>query len=74
MPRFEVKVQTNSKQDSVEELSATNLKVKTKAPAFEGRANEQVIKLIAKHFGVSRSSVRIIHGKKSKTKLIEVTF
>jgi len=43
-----------------------------KSPAKEGKANEQVIKLLAKHFGVAKSKVKIISGLKSRQKVIAV--
>jgi uncharacterized protein (TIGR00251 family) len=43
-----------------------------KAPAREGKANEALIKLLAAHFSVPNSSVRILRGQKSRRKLIEV--
>jgi uncharacterized protein len=38
-----------------------------------GKANSEIIKKIAKHFGVSRSKVRLVSGEKSRNKIIEVT-
>ncbi|MGI0087777.1 MAG: DUF167 domain-containing protein [Nitrosotalea sp.] len=38
-----------------------------------GKANSEIIKKIAKHFGVSRSNVRLVSGEKSRNKIIEVT-
>jgi uncharacterized protein YggU (UPF0235/DUF167 family) len=40
---------------------------------IKGEANVELIKKIAKHFGVSRSKVRIVKGQKSRGKVIEVT-
>ena len=46
--------------------------VSVKERAIEGRANEAVIKLLAEHFKVSRSQVRLISGATSKRKVIEI--
>ena len=43
------------------------------APA-DGKANEAVIRLLAKALGVSRSSVKIVSGQTSRHKRIEVPF
>ena len=48
------------------------LTVYTKAPAIEGRANLAAVKLLAKHFGVSSSKVKLVRGTTSKYKVFEV--
>ena len=49
-----------------------SLTVYTKAPAIEGRANLAVAKLLAKHFGVAPSKVKLLRGVASKHKVFEV--
>ena len=44
----------------------------TKAPAIEGRANLAAVKLLAKHFGVASSKVKLVRGTTSKYKVFEV--
>ena len=60
-----------SRSEVIGELNGS-LKVKISAPPVDGAANDEVVKLIAKAFGVSRSSVSIIAGQNSKTKRISV--
>ena len=48
------------------------LTIYTKAPAIEGRANLAAVKLLAKHFGVSSSKVKLLRGAASKYKMFEV--
>ena len=38
----------------------------------KGKANAAIIKQIAKHFGISKSCVRIVAGEKSQDKIVEV--
>ena len=49
-----------------------SLTVYTKAPAIEGRANAAAVKLLAKHFGVASSKVKLLRGASSKYKVFEV--
>ena len=49
-----------------------SLTVYTKAPAIEGRANVAAVKLLAKHFGVAPSTVKLVRGVASKHKAFEV--
>ena len=39
------------------------LTIYTKAPAIEGRANAVAAKLLAKHFGVASSKVKLVRGE-----------
>ena len=49
------------------------LKVRIAAPPVDGAANAELVKLLAKAFGVSKSSIEIISGETSKTKRIRIT-
>jgi len=48
------------------------LTIYTKAPAIEGRANVAAAKLLAKHFGVAPSKVKLLRGATSKYKIFEI--
>jgi hypothetical protein len=42
------------------------------APALEGKANKRLIEIIAEHFNVSKSSIKILKGFKNRNKIIEI--
>ncbi len=67
-----VKVTPLSKKESVEEVSEGELYVKVSSPPVQGRANRRVVELIAKHYGVPPSRVKILRGFSSRNKLIKV--
>jgi len=69
--KIQVKVKANSKTEEISQ-EGDKLIVKVKEPPREGRANQAVIKLLAEHFEVPQSQVRILSGFKSKNKTIEV--
>ena len=46
--------------------------VKTKAEPVEGKANEAITILLAEHFGVTRTQVRLIRGSTSKQKIFKI--
>ena len=48
------------------------LKVKLTAPPVDGAANSELIRVLAKHFGVSRSDIQIVGGATSKNKRIKI--
>lgn len=49
-----------------------SLTVYAKAPAIEGRANVAAMKLLARHFGVALSNVKLLRGATSKHKVFEI--
>ena len=69
--KIQVKVKPNSKTDEVSREGDSFI-VKVKEPPKEGKANQAVIKLLAEHFGVPHSQVRILSGFRSRSKVIEV--
>ena len=48
------------------------LKVRVRARPVEGEANEALIKLLAKALGLAKSSVVLLRGGQSRTKMVEV--
>ena len=69
--KIQVKVKPNSKTDEISREGDSFI-VKVKEPPKEGKANQAVIKLLAEHFGVPRSQVRVLSGFKSRSKVVEV--
>jgi len=69
--KIQVKVKPNSKTEELVREEDSFI-VKVKEPPREGRANQAVIKLLAEHFGVPQSRVRILSGFRSRNKVIEV--
>lgn len=48
------------------------LKVYLTAPPLDGRANDALIEVLARHFAVRRSAISIIKGLKSRDKIISI--
>jgi len=69
--KIRVKVKPSSKAEGLGREGDCFI-VKVKEPATDGKANQAVIKLLAEHFSVSKSQVRILSGFKSRNKVIEV--
>ena len=49
------------------------LKVKLNAPPVDGAANAELVKLLARKLGVSRSAIELVSGQTSRTKRLRVT-
>jgi len=67
-----VKVKPNAKQQSVQTAEDGSLVVLLKSSPVEGKANAELIKLLAAEFKVAKSDVQIKSGLSSKYKWIEI--
>ena len=66
---IKVKVKPNSKKQEIIEINENELIVFLKHPAFNNKANIELIKLLKKYFS---KEVKIIKGLKSKYKIVEL--
>ena len=67
-----VKVIPNAKKSSIEKEDGNIYLVRVDAPAIGGKANKRLIELLAKYFGVKKTSLHIVRGEKSREKIIEI--
>ena len=71
--KISVHIKPNSRhREEVVKNDDDTLTVYVKAPAIEGRANAAAIKLLAKHFKVAPSKVKLVRGAASKYKIFEI--
>ncbi len=70
--RLAVQITPNAKKTEVIGEQDGALKLKLQAQPVDGKANEALIKFLAKALGVPRSALTITHGLASKKKLIAV--
>lgn len=71
--KIQVRVKTGARCDCVGFDEEKNLHiVSTKALPVAGKANESIIKLLAKYFKVPKSNVTLKTGSKSKIKVFEI--
>lgn len=70
--RVYIKVIARSSKNEVTELGKNEYRVKVTAPPVGGEANEMVIKVLAKYFGVAKSLVTIVGGKSAKIKIVDI--
>ncbi|MBE9211602.1 YggU family protein [Plectonema cf. radiosum LEGE 06105] len=67
-----VKVKPNCKQQKIVEEEDGSLTIHLKSPPVDGKANEELIKVLSKKFGVPKSYIYIKSGATSRQKLIEI--
>jgi hypothetical protein len=68
-----VGVKTGSGENKVVKVDEGHYRVWVTAVPQKGEANKAVVKILADYFEVSLSKVRIVMGRTSKEKLIEVS-
>lgn len=69
---IKVKVLPGAKKEYFEKESEDHFEVAVKEKAQRNMANKRVVELIAKHFKVPTSHVRIISGHHSPSKILSV--
>lgn len=62
----------NAKKCAILTLPDGSFKVKVVAPPEKGRANRELVELLASHFAVKKSCVRIIAGEHGRDKVVEI--
>jgi uncharacterized protein len=70
--RIFVLVKTNAKAEMIECLDESHYKIAVKALPIDGKANQALIKILAKHFSVPKSRVVLKSGESSKQKVFEI--
>lgn len=67
---FYVHVEFNKDHVTVD---ADKITVGVRSKPVDGKANKEVVRKIAKHFGVQSSRVAIRSGHKSRDKIVQIT-
>lgn len=70
---IEVLVQARASKDEVAGEMDGRLKLRLRAPAVEGRANEALREFLAELLKRPKSAVRILAGERSRTKRVEIS-
>ncbi len=69
---IELKVKPNARASRLTARPDGTFLAEVKAPPVEGRANAEVIELVAAHFGVRRAQVSIRTGAGGRRKLVKI--
>ena len=54
-------------------VNGDQIEIGVMSKPVKGEANSEIIKKIAKKFGISKSNVKIVSGEKSRNKVVEIT-
>ena len=73
MARIVVKVQAGAKTEGLSGRDADGaVRLRVRAPARDGKANEAVEALLAERLGMTKGAVRLLRGAATRHKVIEV--
>ncbi len=67
-----VRVQPRASRDEVAGLSEGGLRIRLTAPPLENRANEALIRFLARALDVPRASVEIVTGDRGRNKVVRI--
>jgi len=70
--RIYVRVIPRASKNEVVKISDGEYRVKLTAPPVDGKANNMLLKILAKYFSVPKSSLQIIGGKTARIKIVDV--
>jgi uncharacterized protein (TIGR00251 family) len=69
---IQVKVKPNSRASLLQQRDDGTWLAQIKSPPVDGKANEELLALVAKHFGCRKSDVSIKAGGSGRVKLVRI--
>ncbi|MEM7291780.1 MAG: DUF167 domain-containing protein [Pseudomonadota bacterium] len=73
MTLIEVQIKLRSKRSAIEVDANGVWRAYITSPPIAGQVNQELLGLVARHFGVPRSRVRMKRGGKPRLKLVEIS-
>jgi hypothetical protein len=70
---FTVKVVPRASKSEIAGIFDGALKIRLASPPVDGAANAELIKLLSKTLGVSKSAIEILSGQTARTKQIKIS-
>ena len=67
-----VKVKPNARVSLLTQVEGGTWLAKLKSPPVEGKANEELLSLVARHFGCRKAAVSLKSGASARTKLVRI--
>jgi hypothetical protein len=70
--RLDVYIQPRASITELAGMHGDRIKIRIAAPPVEGAANDALIEFVARRLGIAKGRVRLISGKSSRTKSLEI--
>ena len=68
-----VRVRTNASHTGITALTQEELSVNISASPQDGEANQMLVSVLSRSFGISKGSISILSGHKSREKILSIT-
>lgn len=72
MAIFQIKVKPNARESTLAQLADGNWQAGIRSAPIAGRANEELVALVARHFAQPKSRVTIKSGATGRIKLVHI--
>ncbi len=72
MSTISIKVKPNARMSLLEETEPGVWYAQLKSPPVDGKANTELIALVAKHFGCKKADVTIKSGASGRNKIVSI--
>ena len=69
-----MKVHPRSRNQEIQKIGEREYRVRVLSPPSEGKANNEVIAVLASHFHLPPSRVKILKGQKSRQKVVVLEY
>ena len=70
--QLNIKVYPKSSRNTVSWSDEQGLKIRVTAAPEDNKANDAMLKLLADRLGIPRSSVRILRGRRTRNKIVQL--
>jgi len=70
--KVSVRVKPNCRQPGIEAAEDGSLTVRLKSPPVDGKANQELVEVLAQWFSVPKRCVVLRHGQSSRLKVVEI--
>jgi uncharacterized protein len=72
LARIRIRVTPRASRDHVDVSDEGLWRVWLTAPPVDGKANEALVRLLARRFGVPQRDVRVVRGQTGRDKVVEI--
>ena len=72
MPRISVRLTPRAGRNAIDGWDGDVLRARVAAPPVDGKANDALLRLLAKALGVAPSSIAVVSGAQARVKIVEV--
>ncbi len=69
---LQIRVKPNARASALTEAPDGSWTAQLKSPPVDGKANAELIALVAEHFGCRRAQVEIVRGASGRTKVLAI--